>query len=275
MSPSQARSLSTMVREVKAANTIVSGPYREWLGKHADEPMPEWVIEKIAMQLRTKPRDRSASFSASSGGQCLRRRELAFLGVRPAINRSPDSTLRNIFQDGKWRHLRWQASCLAAGIFTDIEVPLVWPNMRHRGTVDGVGLVPDSHPFPEWRGKTFGVELKGMNRWHYDRFVRLRDTQKDEHKGQVDEYFLSSGWDLFVFLYEDKATGQFKEWVVAPERRRLRDAKHDLELMNKDIDNKQLRPMLPSCQIRQGDNWKGCPFAGAHGPCERIGDWPA
>lgn len=273
--PSNARSLNAVVREVKAANTIVSGPYREWLGKHGDEAFPDWVVDRIAEQLRTKPRERKASFSASSGGQCMRRRELAFLGVPTNLRQAPSPTLLNIFQDGKWRHLRWQASCLAAGIFTDIEFPLSWPNLRHRGTVDGVGVVPETHPFPEWRGKTFGVELKGMNRWYYDRYVRLRDAQKEEHQGQVAEYFLSSGWDLFVYLYEDKATGNWKEWVVGPDLEKLRDARYELELMNNDINTGKLRPMLPSCNIRKGTAWDGCPYAGPHGPCERAGAWPS
>lgn len=268
-------SIGSIVREVKAANTIVSGPYRAWLGQRLDDPLPEWVIERVAEQLRSKQRDRRASFSASSGGQCLRRRELAFLGVKPNMARSPDARLLNIFHDGRWRHLRWQASLLASEVITDIEVPLTWPNMRHRGTVDGAGTVRDDHPFPEWRGKTFGLELKGMNSWHYNQYVNRRDTQMETHQGQVDEYFLSSGWDLFVFLYEDKATGGWKEWVVEPDAAKLRDTRHNLVVMNQDIDRKKLRPMLPSCNIRKGPNWDGCPYAGAHGPCERAGEWPS
>lgn len=267
-------SLGALVREVKAANTIVSGPYRKWLGAHADDAFPDWVIERIVEQLGTKSRDRRASFSASSGGQCMRRRELAFLGVPENLKRAPDAHLLNIFQDGKWRHLRWQASLLAAGVLTDIEIPLTWPNMRHRGTVDGCGIVRDDHPFPEWRGKTFGLELKGMNKWHYDKQVRVRDDQMDAHKGQVDEYFLSSGWDLFVFLYEDKATNNWKEWVISPDPQRIRDARVDLTTMNEDLDRKVLRPMLSSCNIRMGTNWSSCPFAGDHGPCELARDWP-
>jgi hypothetical protein len=267
-------SLSSIVREVKRAQTIVSQPYRQWLGQHLDDPLPDWVIERINEQLRAKQRDRRYGFSASSGGQCLRRRELSYLGVSPSLRSSPDARLLNIFHDGRWRHLRWQASLLAAGVIDDIEVVLDWPNMRHRGTMDGAGVVRSNHPFPEWRNKTFGLELKGMNTWHYDKQVRVRDDQMDAHKAQVTEYFLSSGYDLFVFLYEDKKTGGWNEWVVTPDLQMIRDASHNLVTMNADIDSKQLRPMLPSCEIRKGPNWTGCPFGGSHGPCERAGDWP-
>lgn len=268
-------SLGQIIREVKAANTIVSGPYRQWLGQHIDDPLPDWVIERVSEQLGARQRDRRASFSASSGGQCLRRRELVFLGVQGNLKNAPDARLLNIFHDGRWRHLRWQSSLLAAGVIDDIEVVLDWPNMRHRGTMDGAGTVRADHPFEEWRGLRFGLELKGMNKWHFDKQVRVRDTQMDAHKGQVTEYFLSSGYDLFVFLYEDKATGAWKEWVVVPDAQMIRDARHELELMNKDIDDKKLRPMLPSCRIRKGDNWQRCPFAGPHGPCERANSWPS
>jgi hypothetical protein len=267
-------SLGAVMREVKRGKTIVSEPYREWLSKHIDDPLPQWVLDKVAEQLGAKQRDRRNSFSASSAGQCLRRRELQFLGVPPNLGRLPDARLLNIFHDGRWRHLRWQASLLASGVLTDIEVPLRWPAMRHRGTMDGEGVVRDDHPFAHWRGKTFGFELKGMNKWHYDKFVNRKNTQMDSHKGQVAEYFLSGGHDLFVFLYEDKATGGWQEWVVEPDPLQIRDANHDLVVMNQDIDAGKLRPMLPSCRIRRGPNWDGCPYAGAHGPCERAGEWP-
>lgn len=268
-------SLSAMIREVRRANTIVSQPYREWLGQHLDDPFPEWVIDLVYEQLAAKQRDRRASFSASSAGQCLRRRELAFLGVSVPAARKPDARLLNIFHDGRWRHLRWQASLLAAGIITHIEFPLPWPEMRHRGTMDGVGVVRDTHPFPEWRGKTFGLELKGMNKWHFNKQVNVRDDQMDAHKSQVAEYFLSSGLDLFVFLYEDKATGGWKEWVVSPDPQLIRDARYELKAMNERIDRQKLHQMLPSCKIRKGERWERCPYAGAHGPCERAGSWPS
>ncbi|WP_155373755.1 hypothetical protein [Catellatospora vulcania] len=105
----------------------------------------------------------------------------------------------NIFNDGKWRHLRLQANMLAAGLINDIEVSLPWPNMRSMGTADASGIVPDDHPNPLFRGKTFGVELKGVNMFQYSKYIK-EDTQLARHKSQFYRYILSAGWDLYIVL---------------------------------------------------------------------------
>jgi hypothetical protein len=104
------------------------------------------AIRLITKQLKAAPRDRSASFSASSRGSCLRAQMFGYIGMPD----SPASVrLRGIFMDGHWRHLKWQALLLEAGLLNSIEYPLLHKPWRMRGTVDGL-YTPD-----------YGLEIKG------------------------------------------------------------------------------------------------------------------
>jgi len=189
----------------KAANnndTVMTPLIQDWLLQHGDEEYDRHIADWIRDQLVTKPRNRSASFSASSAGGCPRAQQLQYLGIRGLD--SVDVRLQNIFNDGKWRHLRWQAMSFMAEALTKAEMPLFWRNMRSRGTIDGYGIVPDDHPRALWRGMDYGFELKGMNPFGYQKAIKGDPEMKHEHKLQVHRYFLMGGFDLFVIIYENK-----------------------------------------------------------------------
>lgn len=262
-------SYAQLIKSIKKQNQIVSLRYRQWLTQHGDDPLPDWVVERIKKQMLAVPRNRTASFSASSAGQCLRRQELQFLGIPPEFGMEPDSRLLNIFNDGKWRHLRWQANLLAATILDRIEVPVPWTRMRSMGTIDGAGWVPSDHPRISWRNKEFGFELKGMNPWDYSKAVN-KDTQKEEHLRQIARYCLQGGFELYVCLYEDKATNNWKEWVIEPEDKLMAEVEQELWELNHAIDRKQLHPILPSCKMRRGPTWEQCMYSKSNGVCESI-----
>jgi len=266
-------SYASLIREVKRGDTIVSMRYRQWLVQHGDDPLPDWVIGRIFKQMLATPRVRNGTFSASSSSQCLRRQELAFLGVQPEFGMAPDARLMNVFNDGKWRHLRWQANLLAAGILDRIEVGLPWPRMRAMGTIDGAGFVPADHPRVSWRNKEFGWELKGVNPFDFKKTAD-KDKQKDEHLAQVHRYFVQGGFDLYCILYEDKATNTWKEWVIEPDPVLIAEAELEIQELNNAINNNQLHPMLPSCRARMGKVWEQCPYTRSNGVCENAGDWP-
>ena len=199
----------------------------------------------------------------------MRAQELQYLGLP---GRSIDAQLQNIFNDGKWRHLRWQGMLLAAGLLVDIEYQLPWPAMKSKGSVDGVGEVSHSHPYPAWRGKEFGFELKGISTFQ---FAKIRDNGPlDKHLKQVHRYFLSGGFDLFVIVYEDKTTQAFEEFVIEPDQQLLAGSKRELVILNEAIAKKELHGMLPDCQRARGPEWQDCAFGGQHGLCQRAGLWP-
>lgn len=265
--------LKALKKSLEDVDAIITPRYTSFLLQHGDEALPTEVADIIHDLLTTPPRYRGASFSASSAGACWREQVFNFLGLNPGGG--IDAQLQNIFNDGKWRHLRWQAYLLAAGILSDIEDPLEWPAKRSRGTMDGSGVVPNDHPRPAWRNQEFGFELKGVSTFQ---FATLKsDGPLLKHKRQVARYFLASGFPLFVILYEDKTTQAWKEWVIEaddPEMKQLiLEQRVELEALNVAVDTKVLPPMLDDCQKQRGPIFnKECPYGGRSGRCVKSGN---
>lgn len=261
--------LGRLLRGMTAANLIITPRYNQWVVQHGDDPLEPWVAEIVLRLLTTPPRFRPGSFSASSAGECFRKQLFDFLGIDAFGMIDPQ--LATIFIDGKWRHLRMQANLLQAGIIQDVEFGLDWPRMRSKGSVDGVGIVPDDHPHPPWRGKEFGLEIKGINP---HQFVQYKDNfTKEAHKAQFSRYFLSGGFDLFVIIYENKATQEWFEWVVEPDPVAVSGSRTELKVLNRSVDNERLPKRLHDCEQRKGPVFKGCPYGGKNGVCVASDRW--
>lgn len=268
--------LRNTMKMLDESRQIVTPRYRKWLRSGAlDQGYPDWVVELIQKELHKQSRDRTRSFSGSSAGACLRQQEFGFLGVPPPIEAHPSTDLLSIFDDGRWRHLRWQANLLSAAILGRIEVSLDWPAKRSKGSMDGAGIVPDDHPNPKWRGEEFGFELKGVNGFQFSKLVK-QPIPDEKHLDQVVRYMLVSGLRLFVVLYECKLTQKTHEWVIerTPKlERAISYSKEELDALNEAVDRKRLHPQLRSCAARMGPYWSGCAYAGKGGICESWRDW--
>lgn len=264
------KSLTKTLRAAKMySEHIITHRLNMFLMSNPNLVLDDWVADTIRAEMTKQPRVRSDSFSSSSAGSCHRRQVFQFLGIDSGGVTGPQ--LQNIFYDGTWRHLRWQAVLLQAGILHTIEFPLKWDAMRSVGTMDGLGVVPDDHPREEWRGLEFGFELKGINSFGYK--SAQPTGVKEEHLDQVHRYFLSGGFDLFVIIYENKDTQEWTEWVVTPDPVRLEAQRQELVALNEYVEKEQLPPMIPGCVSRQGKEWKWCPYAGEIGVCVRRNHW--
>lgn len=260
---------------LKDSDKIITPTVYKWLLQRSDDALEKHVADVVYHLLTTKPRYRGQSFSTSSAGACPRARIYGYLDQQ---GQAVDARLANIFMDGKWRHLRWQAILLSSGAVTEVEFPLPWPSKRSVGTMDALGVVPDDHPNLSWRGQEFGFELKGVSTFQFSKHVS--DGPKDEHLDQVSGYFLSSGLRLFVILYEDKSTQNIHEWVVDgnnPDmKRRIARRMEELEELNEHVENKTLPRRLKACASLSGSTFKGCDFGGdRHGVCATVTEWPS
>src|SRR6185369_3870583 len=266
-------SLKRTLDRLMDSGKIVTPRYLKFLAEHGDDPYPPWVVDVIAEQLKKTPRDRSGTFSAASAGACLRAQELEYLGAGPTdLTGEVSPGLMAIFKDGKWRHLKWQADLLAAGIIEEIEYSAPWRSKRAVGTLDGLGVVPDTHGVGSWRGELFGAELKGVNAWQYPKLVSA-PYPKEDHMRQVHRYFVLTGVRLFSVIYENKSTQNFHERVVRPIPRLLDESRQELEELNRAVERKELHRILAPCRHRSGKQWEGCKFSGEDGPCESAGTW--
>lgn len=255
--------INAIIRAVKKSDLIITPVLTPWLAKHGDEPFPDWVVDRLVEILRAKPRDRSGSFSGSAAGSCFRAQELQFAGVPGA---PVDAQLQNIFNDGKYRHLRWQGMLLTTGLATDIEYLVKWPKMLSRGSLDARGVVPDNHAQVRWRGLEYGVEVKGVSTFQFSELKKNGMLHK--HKKQVHHYFVLGCFDLFIVIYEDKTTQDFHEWVVEPEQALLEEAEKEIWELRNAVRTGQMHPMLPGCR-RHDAVWKECGY-GENGRCEKA-----
>lgn len=253
------------------ARLIVLPRYLRWLKQNGNQPLipndgREGIGATILKQMIEQPRVRSGSFSASSAGQCERAQMFGYLAAEAP---GPDPQLAAIFEDGKWRHLRWQACLLQAGILADIEVPLMWKAKQQRGTMDGLGIVPDDHNVSAWRGLEFGFELKGVSAFQFESLKKAGPMEK--HLDQVARYFLLSGLQLFSIVYENKSTQEPYEWVVSRDdpgmAERIEDQRDEVERLLEHTQYSELPAMLPECAAGKGA-WKTCSFGGPDGVCK-------
>lgn len=245
------------------------------LTPHLETMLPDWdgyiapkVAKRLAHIISVPPRDRSGSFSASQAGYCHRRQELAFLGLSPTVvGISPQ--LRQIFMNGTWVHLRWQATLMTLGLLDNIETTIKKSSLRARCSMDGIGTALAGR----FLGREFGFELKGRNDFEFNKQMAKGPDEKT--RKQVDFEFLLSGLELFVIMNENKNNQGWKEWVIHRDESRVAEAKKELDALNDDIDRMKLAPMLPECvkQDKDGEFFK-CPFGGLGGACIASGSWP-
>lgn len=249
----------------KNSKLIVSPAYVRWIDQNRLNPLMDPATSMAVIeQLQSVPRKRSGSFSASSAGSCERSQVFGYHG---ADAERTDVGLNIIFNDGSWRHARWQAILLSAGILTDIEFPLFWNSKRQRGTMDGVGVVPDDHFVKGWRGKEFGFELKGVNAFSYPKLVK-DNAPMPKHLAQVARYFLLSGLELFSLVYENKSTQEFHEWVLTRHMlaEMIEAQREEVEYLLTHVEDGMLPPMLDECQAGKGA-FKTCGYGGPDGVC--------
>ena len=263
--PRVSKSLKEMLAESVQDDLIITPALKEFLVGW-DENYPPEVVAQVTAVMNARQRDRSASWSASGAGKCWRRQELAFLGM-PVFGYD-DPQLELIFLNGRWVHLRWQATLLTAGLLDSIEVTVKHPRTRTRCSMDGEGIGTRGR----FKGREFGFELKGRNDWQWNKqFTKGAD---EETRKQVDFEFLLSGFDLFVILNENKNNQATKEWIITREDDRIQEMKKQIKDLNRAIDIQRLHPMLDECKKGEGE-WKKCPYGSDGGACQMSGKFPS
>lgn len=239
-------SINDLIKNLK--RDLLVTPYVEMaLMKGGNVLVPDDVAQFVVDEITTPQRDRTKTFSASSSGFCKRRQVFQYLD----FDRLPitESRTNAIFQDGTWRHIRWQALLLKHGILTEVERSIEVPEFRMTGTIDGIG---------EDEAGEFGWELKGINSRGYRRV--LDSGPQEKHLLQIHAYMIGSGLDRWSLVYECKDTQEFKEFVVRQDEATTNRVLDDLHEMNSAINNQTLPPMLDPCIDKEGTEYRYCPF---------------
>lgn len=266
-------SLGAILKRIQSSEALIVTPTIDrWLVDHPEGiTVPQEMMPLVEMLLSSPNADRSARFGASGRGTCTRQQVFSYLGM-PGLRRY-DSQLQNIFNDGTWRHIRWQIMGLLAGIFVN----------DHWNVPEGLYGSPDQapvevvHRMPQYQLKVscdgenteegWGFELKGHG-W-YGGVVKNGIPPK--HLLQVHTYFIATGFDRFVYVAEDKRSNDWKEIVVRPDPAILRTTKDELNALTDAIEDEELPPVLTACRGGKGEDFKGCPYQHR---CTTQQGWP-
>lgn len=201
-------------------------------------------------------RERKQPFRSSSMGFCQRRRLFTAAGV--AEHGSIDSKLGNIFGTGNFLHLKWQMAGLTEGWLAEAEIPLDDPALRLGGTLDGK-LFDGS-----------GFEFKTIHTSGYSQVMTL--GPKPLHIRQVHTYMvLDASIEAFSVVYEDKNSGEWREFRVNKDMAVYREVDTEIYELNMAYEAKKLPPILPMCSTKEGSDYRQCPFRDV---CLKQRDWP-
>lgn len=247
---------------------IVTPAYDEWLIRNPEITADRKVLKRVMEMLLVPPRDRRRSFSASQAGNCLRRQELAFLGVKGMKQSDPQGI--RIFQNGTFGHLRWQVGLLSAGIVDGIEVTVKSATGISRATLDGIGVVGRG----KYKGAKFGWEHKGWISFSFDAQDRA-GTPNEKTRQQVAMQMLLTGYDVWSVTNEHKDKQLVNEFVIERDEKEIDEVRRELRELTSAVERKKLHPMLPECIKRNstGEYYK-CPFGTDLGGCVASGNWP-
>lgn len=190
----------TFSKLIRGDHTWLQDKYNLWLDKSRNSVDSDREAARIISHILTKneERIRTESWSASSAGRCLREQQFVYLGFPQGESKYKQL---NIFANGDYVHLRHQVAGLSEGYYTDVEVPVLIPEFKVKGTMDAIcedGSI---------------VDIKSMNTYVFKKQFE-EGKPKEEHVRQVHAYMRATGIRKARLLYEDKNTQEVQEFVV-------------------------------------------------------------
>ena len=159
----------------------------------------------------------NAVFHPSGSYQCMRKQVLDVIGWEGT--REEELQLLSIFDDGKWRHLRWHLLLYRMGVSDKIEEEQGGILKRTRGTPDQILNLSEHYPF--LAGKRVGFEMKGTHSRRYNSIVR-DNRPIFFHLYQIVTYMVNAGIDVYTLVYENKDTQEFYEFNLVTDKKYLK-----------------------------------------------------
>lgn len=232
---------------------VVSRRHDAWLLANDHPRYSPLAVSFATKQFQSTDRVRRGTVSASSLGDCPRYQQFVFLGM-PKLPPDPQSVLR--MHNGSMMHLRWQMAGLTEGWLTDAEVPVHHPELKLRGTMDG--LLYDGSI----------LELKSINS-HGFSAIKIFGP-KHEHLFQMATYMLCTQRKRGVFIYENKDNQEYREVVVNDTDLPIGDAAEKADALWGAIQQEALYEPLGKCIDQEGWVYRYCPFRDR---CLSIKSW--
>lgn len=203
--------VSILNRIVKRMKKSEEDPLRPLLDAYfMRREASEARLDSVTLPIRSRPRP-GGRLSPSALGGCQRAAVFQFVGIKGRKHIDPDSEA--IFDDGNWRHHRWQT------LFKDMEVVLGRQIFRLLEIEKSVSIpdlyVAGSLDATIWI-KNYGrlvVDIKGINDAGYNR-ITINDEPLPKHVVQLITYEQARGVHRGMLLYENKNNQQVRTFLV-------------------------------------------------------------
>jgi hypothetical protein len=200
-------------------------------------------------------RRRKKMFRASAAGQCHRKQVFSYLDMPKT--ESVDSKLASIFITGNMLHLKWQLAGLTEGWLVDAEVPVDRPELNAGGTMDGITYMDG------------GFEFKTINTRGFMSVMEY--GPKVIHLLQVHHYMFLGNLSHFSVIYENKDTGEWKEFYVPRNEELISQAALNISTLNASLERKELPSVLHECDTEEGPTFRQCAYREI---CLKTKRWP-
>ena len=232
---------------IRSEDLVISVRQERWLEENPNPVYSDKALE-FAHDVLTSDvggnRRRSTLFRSSAQGSC-ERQQVYKASQRDGIN-SIDAKLSNIFATGNFMHLKWQMQGLTEGWLERAEVPSESNAYSFGGTLDGI--LHDGSLF----------EYKSINDRGYSQVQRY--GPKKDHIRQANGYMWLRNLPAVSFIYENKATGEWREHRLYRDEAIVKVIKNSITDMELHITNKTRPEPLQACIDKQGYVYRQCPY---------------
>lgn len=200
---------------------------------------------EIDTQERPRPLGR---LSPSSLCGCHRQAALKFLGVRGKKKVDPD--LENIFDDGHWRHHKWQFRALEMERILGkenfrcyaIEMPVRMEKIRVAGHLDILVGIRSKGEMVKWV-----IDIKGINSFGFQD-VFAKQQPRFEHVEQLISYMKAKRVRRGILLYEDKNSNRYICFTVIFDPEQWKVVKRWCRKTLDYVECQEVPPMHPECK---------------------------
>lgn len=212
---------------------------------HRDKSPERLRDYQIDMSQRPRPGGR---LSPSKICGCERQAAFVFLGMPGRNMKDPEQEL--VFDDGNWRHHRWQAT------FLDMEKVLTWhfgkkvfrtlaieeyveiPELFIAGSLDVLVAI---------KGEKWVIDIKGINSWGFERVFKDHEPH-EAHVLQLICYMRARRIPRGLLLYDHKDKNRTKIFAVRFDSKKWKEVTDWCDSILRKLNRLQLPPMSLECQ---------------------------
>lgn len=199
-------------------------------------------LREYTVDMKERPRP-AGRLSPSKLCACERQAAFSFLGMPGRTIVDPDQ--QGIFDDGHWRHHRWQATFLdmekVLGKQTfkviSIEERVEYDPLCIAGNLDCVVCID---------GYYWVVDFKGINSWGFEKVYKEHEPH-DAHVQQLIAYMRARKVRRGLLMYEHKDRNSIVIFVVKFSGKKWAEVEKWSERVLRQMDDEKLPPMSLAC----------------------------